>query len=87
LDDVGMAAAAKWMTDVSNVRPALGPVPDGVEVYPRYGDRGAVYILVNLSKTEQTVSLPSPMQDVLEGGSKQSVTLSVYGVAILSASR
>jgi hypothetical protein len=41
--------------------------------------------LVNLSKIEQTVSLPSAMNDVLEGGSKQSVKLAVYGVAVLSA--
>jgi beta-galactosidase GanA len=69
---------------VSCVKPALGAAPDGVEVYPRYGDRGAVYILVNLSKVEQTVAPPSTMNDVLEGGSKQSVKLPVYGVAILS---
>ena len=48
--------------DISGVKPALGPVPDGVEVYPRYGDRGAVYILVNLSKAPQKISLPSPME-------------------------
>ncbi len=84
LDGPAMIAAAKWMTDVSGVKPALGAVPDGVEVYPRYGDHGAVYILVNLSKAEQTVSLPSAMTDVLEGGSKHSVKLPVYGVAVLS---
>jgi beta-galactosidase len=85
MDDSAMNAAAKWMADVSGVKPALGPVPDGVEVYPRYGASGAVYILVNLSKIEQTVSLPSAMNDVLEGGSKQSFKLAVYGVAVLSA--
>jgi beta-galactosidase len=84
MDDSAMNAAAKWMAEVSGVKPALGPVPDGVEVYPRYGQHGAVYILVNLSKTEQTVSLPSAMNDVLEGGSKQSVKLPVYGVVVLS---
>jgi beta-galactosidase len=87
LDNPGMAAAAKWMTEVSGVKPALGAVPDGVEVYPRYGERGTVFILVNLSKTEQLVSLPSAMNDVLEGGAKQSVTLPVYGVAVLLAPR
>jgi beta-galactosidase len=86
-DNPGMAAAAKWMTDVSGVKAALGTVPDGVEVYPRYGDRGTVFILVNLSKTEQSISLPSAMNDVLEGGSKRSVTLPVYGVAVLLAPR
>jgi len=86
LDDAGMAAAAKWMTETSGVMPVLGSVPEGVEVYPRYGEHDAVYILVNLSKTEQTISLPARMQDVLEGGSKQSVTLPVYGVAVLAKS-
>ena len=87
LDDPGMIAAAKWMTDVSGVKPALGLVPDGVEVYPRYGERGAVFILVNFSKTAQSVSLPFEMNDVLEGGSKRSVALPTYGIAVLSAPR
>jgi beta-galactosidase len=87
LDDAGMAAAAKWMTDISGVKPALGPVPDGVDVYPRYGAHGAVYILANFANADRTVMLPSPMQDVLDGGSKQSVTLPQYGVAVLSAQR
>jgi beta-galactosidase len=87
LDDAGMNAAAKWMTDVSGVKPALGPVPEGVEVCPRHGDHGTVYILVNFSKTQQTVSLPSQMTDVLAGGAKQAITLPRYGVAVLSASR
>jgi beta-galactosidase len=82
LDDDAMKSAAMWMTDISGVKPALGPVPDGVEVYPRYGDKGTVYILVNLSKVEQPVSLPAQMQDVLNGGTKNSVTLPVYGVAV-----
>ena len=86
LDDPGMTSAAKWMTSVSGVKPALGYVPDGVEVYPRYGVQGTVYILVNLSKAPQKISLPSPMEDVLEGGAKQAVTLPVYGVAVLSRS-
>ena len=84
LDPKTMATAVNWMTEVSNVKPALGPVPDGVEVYPRYGTKGAVYILVNFSKTPQTVKLPATMRDVLSGGSAQSVTLSHYGVAVLA---
>jgi len=83
LDDAALKPAAKWMSDVSGVKPAMGPVPDGVEVYPRYGDTRAVYILVNLSKAKQTISLPSPMQDVLEGGMKNSLDLPVYGVAVM----
>jgi beta-galactosidase len=84
LDDDAMKSAAKWMTDVSGVHPAIGSVPDGVEVYPRNGDHGAVYILVNFSHDEQTVSLPVAMQDVLAGVTKNSVSLPQYDVAVLS---
>ena len=87
LDDAPMQSAAKWMTEVSGVKPVLPSVPDGVDVYPRYGGRGTVFIVVNFSKAEQTVPLPSAMTDVLAGGTKQSVTLPVYGVAVLQASR
>jgi beta-galactosidase len=85
-DEAGMNAAAKWMTNISGVKPALGPVPDGIEVCPRSGDHGTVFILVNLAKTEQTVLLPSAMTDVLEGGLKQTVTLPQYGTAVLQSS-
>jgi beta-galactosidase len=85
MDDIGMANAAKWMADISGVKPAFGPVPDGVEVSARYKPGGTVFILINFSKTEQVVSLPSELTDVLAGGSKQSVTLPVYGVAVLQS--
>ncbi len=84
LDGSAMTAAAKWMTDVSGVKPALGKVPKGSKSIRATATTGVVYILVNLSKAEQTVALPSAMNDVLQGGSKQSVKLPVYGVAVLS---
>ena len=87
LDKKTMTEAANWMADVSNVNPALGPVPEGVEVYPRYGAKGAVYILVNFSKPPHTVKLPATMQDVLSGGSTQSVALPYYGVAVLASEK
>ena len=87
LDPKTMAKAANWMTEVSNVKPALGPVPDGVEVYPRYGAQGVVYILVNFSKAPQTVKLPAAMRDVLAGATIQSVTLPYYGVAVLASAK
>ncbi len=86
MDDAGMANAATWMTNVSHVKPAFGPVPKGVEVDPRYGKDHTVFILVNISKTSQTIALPAKMQDVLHGGTTQSVTLPNYGVAVLSES-
>jgi len=83
MDDNGMDAAAKWMTAISGIKPAFGPLPDGVDVYPRYGAKSDVYILVNLKK-ETDVTLPTIMQDVLNNGDTHAVTLPQYGVAILS---
>jgi hypothetical protein len=68
-----MENAAKWMVASS-----------GVEVSVRRGVHGPVHILINLSKQPQTICLPSPMSDVLEGGSKSSVDLLVYGVAVFA---
>jgi beta-galactosidase len=87
LDPKTMATAAKWMTEMSGVKAAFGPVPPGVEVSPRYGAHGVVYVVINFSKEPQTIHLPAAMDDVLEGGSKQSVSLPVYGVAVLSGPR
>ncbi len=87
LDPKTMAAAAKWMTETSGVKPAFGMVPAGVEVSPRYGPHSVVYVLINFSGAQQTIKLPSEMTDVLEGGSKRSVSLAKYGVAVLSAPR
>ncbi len=84
LDDASMRRAASWMTGIGNVRPKLGPVPEGVDVYPREGEHGTVYILVNFAKTQQAVKLPASMQDLLHGGSVAAVDLPVYGVAVLS---
>jgi beta-galactosidase len=87
LEPQTMKQAAAWMIDISGVKPALGPVPEGVEVSPRYGANGAVYILVNFAKTAQTVKLPATMGDVLNGGTTQSVTLPHYGVAVVAATK
>jgi beta-galactosidase len=87
LDPKTMAEAAKWMTDTSGVKPVFGPVPAGVEVSARYGAHGAVFIVINLSGKPQAITLPHQMNDVLEGGSKRSVNLPHYGVAVLSAER
>ena len=85
LDPNSMTRAAKWMIETSGVKPVFGAVPEGVEVSARYGSHGVVYVMVNFSQKPQTISLPSAMEDVLGGGSKQSVELPVYGVAVLSA--
>jgi beta-galactosidase len=84
LDEPAMRNAAKWMTDMAGVEPKFGKVPDNVDVYPREGEHGKVFILVNFAKFQQTITLPKDMQNVLEGTTVKSVTLPVYGVAVLS---
>ncbi len=86
LDDATLDKAAKWMIDQAGVKAKFGPVPTGVDVYPREGANGTVFILVNFAAAPQTVKLPSTMQDVLKGGSVTSVSLPTYGVAVLSTS-
>ncbi|WP_218623959.1 beta-galactosidase [Granulicella sp. dw_53] len=84
LDPTTMTKAAKWMLDISHVQPKLGKLPEGIDVYPREGPNGKVYILVNFNKSPQTITLPTPMQDILNGGTKTTLTLPTYGVSVLS---
>jgi beta-galactosidase len=87
LDPNTMDAAARWMAGSSGVTTPLPDVPAGVEVSIRRGARGPVYVLVNFSHQSQTIRLPNAMTDVLEGGSKISVTLVEYGVAVLATAK
>ncbi len=84
MDEAGMAKLAQWMTTMSGVEPAFGPVPAGIDVNARYGSDHTIFVLVNLAPGEQTVKLPAAMQDVLHGESVQSVSLPQYGVSVLS---
>jgi beta-galactosidase len=87
MDPAGMKKLAEWMLAESDVKAAFGPVPDGVEVNPRYGDGHNVFILVNMADGERRITLPATMQDVLNGGDVRFVTLPKYGVAVLNQSR
>jgi beta-galactosidase len=84
MDEAGMAKLADWMTQMSGVTPAIANVPADIEVDPRYGKDHTVFVLINWASTPQTVTLPATMQNILDGGSVQSVTLPQYGVAVLS---
>ncbi|GAC1416471.1 MAG: beta-galactosidase [Acidobacteriaceae bacterium] len=86
-DEPTMKQAAKFMTDTAGVKAKFGPVPEGVDVYPREGSHGTVFVLVNFASTPQNVKLPAAMQDVLKGGSVSTVSLPQYGVAVLSQTR
>jgi beta-galactosidase len=57
--------------------------PEDVEIMRRAGNGREVLIVVNHGRETRTVSLPAPMRDVLDGGSKSSLTLAPEGVAVL----
>ncbi len=82
LDDKLMAAAAEWMTQKSGVRPAFGPVPDGVEVSRRVGPGKQVFVLINYASESRRVALPHSMKLVLDGREADAVELPPYGVAV-----
>jgi beta-galactosidase len=82
-DEASQNKLAEWIAKISGVTAAFGPVPQGVEVMPRYGESSTVFVLTNFSKSEQKIELPHAMNDVLNGGKAKSVTLPVYGVAVL----
>jgi len=84
MDDAGMKSATQWMLNMSGVKPDLLAVPEGVEVERRIGADKTVFMIENFSKSEQTVSLPNRMMDVLTGDSVEKFALPVYGVAILA---
>ncbi len=93
LDNTTMAAAAKWMVADSGIQTLPITLPDGVDLYIRSSgpatagqlpDR-TVWILVNFGNSAASVTLPSPMHDVLAGrGEVSRVELARYGVAVVS---
>jgi beta-galactosidase len=85
LDSNAMASAANWMIKTSGVTRALGPVPAGIDVYPRSGAGKVIYILVNFGKAAATVDLPAEMTDILHDGAVKHLTLQPYDVAVLQA--
>jgi beta-galactosidase len=84
LDPNLMAAAAQWMTKTSEVTPAFGPIPDGVEVSRRVGPSGNVFVLINFTLEKQTVPLPHAMKSLLDQQDVTQVELERYGVSILA---
>jgi beta-galactosidase len=78
-----LAAAAKWMVAASGVTAPIGDLPQGVDLYERQGNGKDVWILINFGDAERTVALPAGFEDVLAGGTKNSVTLKQFDVAVL----
>jgi beta-galactosidase len=88
LDPKLMRAAARWMVELAQVRPAFGPVPEGVEVCRRVGQEHRVYLLINHARQDAEVTLPRPMYDELgNAGVVTQIQLPAFQVAILSDKR
>jgi hypothetical protein len=84
LDDSLVSAAAAWMAKTSEITPAFGPVPEGIEASRRVGPEGAVFVLINFDAEKRTVPLPHGMRSLLEGRDVSEVELAQYGVAVLA---
>lgn len=82
-DDKTMAIAAQWIAQESGVTPALGPVPDGIEVCPRSGGGKQFFILINWAEETRHVTLPHAMKFLLAGSQGDSLDLAPYGVEVL----
>jgi len=87
LDEKLMSAAADWMVRDSGVVPALGPVPDGVEVSRRSAGRKRIFVLINFAPERRNVKLPRPMKFLLSDGQGDTLELPQYGVAVLADSQ
>lgn len=83
LSDSLLAPFAEWLAKVSGVQPVFGPVPDGIEVTRRVRKDSGVFVVINFKNEKQTVTLPRPMQSLLEQKQVTSVDLPQYGVAVL----
>ncbi len=83
LDDKLVAAAADWMVKSSGIKPAFGPLPDGVEVSRRTGNGKTVFVLINFSREKKKIALPHAMQSLLDQRNVSRLELRQYGVAVL----
>ena len=82
LDDELMRSFVDERMQEAGVAPDF-PVPEGVERMIRRGEGREVVILINHNAENQAVTLPSPMTDVLAGGSVARVELASQSVAVL----
>ena len=80
--ETGMQAT-KWMLQQAGVSETMPNLPEGVDLAVRSGEGKRILILTNYAKEPRTIPLPKPMENILEGGETQSVTLAQYGVAVL----
>ncbi len=86
LDEVAMRRFVEGQMQAAGVA-MLDRLPEGVERMTRTGKDREITILVNHGKTPRTIALPTPLRDVLKGGTVSEVALGAYGVAVLGARR
>ncbi len=83
-DENVMRGLAQWMVQTSGVTPVLPDVPDGVEVCRRVARGREVLVVINHTTAPQTIALPRPMREVLQGTAPlTSVTLAPSDVSVL----
>jgi beta-galactosidase len=77
------------LLEEAGVKPILPGVPAGVEVCRRSGEGKSILFLINHNTSEEHISLPSPMRDLIgsQGSAVSSVDLPPYGVAVLAAEK
>lgn len=75
--------AVKSLLQQSGTQPDLFNVPEGVQVYRRSSADRDVFVIENTSHTPQSIALPSSMKNLLTGSDVESLSLPVYGVAVL----
>lgn len=85
LDSALMERVISWATSGAQVKPEFGSVPDGVEVCRRVGTDRTVFVLIDHSGAPVEITLPEPMEDVLNGGRVNRVHLESQGVAVVES--
>ena len=85
LDQPVMAKAAAWMIAQSGLTPMLPDLPPTVDVAIRSGNGKRLILVTNYAPNDVTLTLPTPMENLLTAQTASTVTLPRYGVAILTA--
>jgi beta-galactosidase len=76
------APAAKWMLADSGIT-ALPALPEGIDLAIRSGNGKRVLILTNYATEPRTVTLPTAMENILDGTKSTTFTLPRFGVVVL----
>ena len=77
----------EWAIQQSGVTPMFGTVPVGVEVSERSGDHNQTFVLINLTRKDQSISVPPNLKALLQEQSGNTVKLPPYGVEVLTGAK